>query len=88
LQSSNNETILPDNFSAVLNPCENNITYAIKSLSGLTMAIYLNNYFKFSGKLDLPAYPGFIVMNIPIVKFNLTSLFMRSIFFYLSLNPV
>ncbi len=28
--------------------------------------LYLKSYFKFSGKFDLPAYPGFIVTNIPI----------------------
>lgn len=30
------------------------------------MANDRNNFFKLSGKFDLPAYPGFIVMNIAI----------------------
>lgn len=31
---------------------------------------YLNNVFKFSGSSVLPAYPGFIVINIPTVGAN------------------
>lgn len=52
------------------------------------MAIYLKSYFKFSGRLDLPAYPGFIVTNIPIFGFNPTSLPIKSILSYFSLNPI
>lgn len=52
------------------------------------MAICLNNYFKFSGKFDLPAYPGFIVTNTPIYEFNFTSFPINSIYFCFSLNPV
>lgn len=57
-------TILHANFSAVLNPCENNMTSAINCLSGLVIANDLKSFFKLSGRLERPAYPGFIVMKI------------------------
>lgn len=33
---------------------------------------YLNNAFRFSGSSARPAYPGFIVINIPIVDIRFT----------------
>ena len=36
------------------------------------MARDLNSFFRLSGKLDLPAYPGFIVMKIAMSGFTLT----------------
>jgi hypothetical protein len=38
------------------------------------MAKFLKSFFKLSGRLDLPAYPGFIVMKIAISGFNFTVL--------------
>lgn len=59
-----NGTILQANFSAERKPCENSITSAISCRSGVVMANDLNNFFKLSGRLERPAYPGFIVINI------------------------
>ena len=36
------------------------------------MTYLLNSFFKLSGKLDLPAYPGFMVMNIAMSVLTLT----------------
>lgn len=52
------------------------------------MAICLNNCFRFSGRLDLPAYPGFMVTKLPTWGLSLTYFPINSILFCLSLNPV
>ena len=64
------------------------MTLPIISLSGFVMATYLKSYFRLSGNSDLPAYPGFIVMKIPIYELSLTSLSSMSILLYYSLRPV
>ena len=43
------------------------------------MARLLNNFFKLSGRLDLPAYPGFMVINMAMSLLTFTSLPMSSI---------
>lgn len=56
------------------NPSPNKLISAIILLSGTIIEIGLNMDFKLSGSSVRPAYPGFIVMNIPQVPINLISL--------------
>jgi hypothetical protein len=51
----------------------------IKLDSGNIIVIGLNNDFKLSGSSDLPSYPGFIVINKPIVGQTVISFFKISI---------
>jgi len=51
--------------TADLNPSENSIISAISYKSAAIIEIGLNRDFRLSGSSDLPAYPGFIVINIP-----------------------
>lgn len=73
-----NGTIFLASFSAILNPWEYSITWAMSCLSGLVMAKLRNNFFKLSGRLDRPAYPGFMVMKTAISGFTLTCFPMSS----------
>jgi hypothetical protein len=73
ITSRNRVVILLASFSAVLNPCEYNITWAINCLLGLVMAKFLKSFFKLSGRLDLPAYP-------PTTKFKSNSDFNNFIY--------
>lgn len=65
-------TIFLASFSAILNPWEYSMTSAMSCLSGLVIAKLLNNFFRLSGRLDRPAYPGFMVMNTAMSGFTLT----------------
>ena len=67
-----NGTILLASFSAVLNPWEYSITWAMSWRSGDVIARLRKSFFRLSGKLDRPAYPGFIVMNIAMSGLTLT----------------
>lgn len=67
-----NGTIFLASFSAILKPWEYSMTSAMSCLSGLVMAKLLNNFFRLSGRLDRPAYPGFMVMNTAMSGFTLT----------------
>lgn len=67
-----NGTIFLASFSAILKPWEYSITSAMSCLSGLVIAKLLNNFFRLSGRLDRPAYPGFMVMNTAMSGFTLT----------------
>ena len=69
-----NGTIFEASFSAIRKPCEYNMTCAISCLSGVVMAKLRNNFFKLSGRLDRPAYPGFIVMKMAMSRLTLTCL--------------
>lgn len=40
------------------------MTWAMSSRSGFVIAILRNSFFRLSGRLERPAYPGFMVMNI------------------------
>ena len=72
LHSLNKGIIFLESFSADRKPCENNMTSAIKAISGLVIANDLKSFFKFSGKLERPAYVGFIVINIAMSVLTLT----------------
>lgn len=67
-----NGTIFLASFSAILKPWEYSMTSAMSCLSGLVMAKLRNNFFRLSGRLDRPAYPGFMVMNTAMSGFTLT----------------
>ena len=67
-------TIFKASFSAVLKPCEYNMTCAMSCLSGVVIAKLRNNFFKLSGRLERPAYPGFMVMKMAMSRLTFTCL--------------
>lgn len=54
------------------------MTWAINWRSGFVIAKLRNNCFKLSGRFDLPAYPGFMVMKIAMSGLTLTCLLSSS----------